>query len=207
MLSGKKLLIFDLGGVLIDLHVERTFAAMQALGVPAEMLAERDCLVNRSMMLFDRGEITTDEMFGYIRSFVSAECSDEDMLRVWNLMLGRFSAEKLRRIKALRAAGYRVVVLSNTNEAHWPQVESFFVEAAGEPLERFFDALYLSFRMHRRKPQREIFLDLMAAEDVSPADCIFFDDSAENCDVARSMGIAAITLERNVQWGSDFLEI
>ena len=127
MLTGKKVLIFDLGGVVIDLFVDRTFAAMLVLGVPAGMLTEQGCLMNSMMMKYDRGDITTDEMFGYVKSFIPDQIRDsfagrldDELRRVWNLMLGNFTPEKLRRIKELRSAGYRIVMLSNTNEAHWP---------------------------------------------------------------------------------------
>ena len=72
MLNGKKVLIFDLGGVVIDLFVDRTFVAMLSLGVPEAMLTEQGCVMNSTMMQFDRGDITADEMFGYIKSFLPA---------------------------------------------------------------------------------------------------------------------------------------
>ena len=96
MLNGKKVLIFDLGGVVIDLFVDRTFAAMVSLGVPETMLTEQDCVMNSTMMQFDRGDITTAEMFGYIGSFIPAAVCDrlgtglnDEVQRVWNLMLGK----------------------------------------------------------------------------------------------------------------------
>ena len=50
MIEGKKLLIFDLGGVLIDLHIDRSFAALVELGIPPSILTERNCLINSYMM-------------------------------------------------------------------------------------------------------------------------------------------------------------
>lgn len=214
MLTGKKVLIFDLGGVIIDLFVDRTFSAMAALGVPAAMLTERDCLMNAMMMRFDRGDMTTDEMFGYIKSFIpagacrmSAAELDDEVQRVWNLMLGDIPAEKLRRLEALRDAGYRVVMLSNTNSGHWPRIEELFVEACGKLPAECFDALYLSYQMHCRKPDSEIFLSLLENEGAEPADCLFFDDSAENCAAARALGIDAVLVERNASWEGIFNEL
>jgi putative hydrolase of the HAD superfamily len=211
MLKGKKVLIFDLGGVVIDLFVDRTFAAMAALGVPADMLTERGCLMNSMMMQFDRGDITADEMFGYIKSFLPAAVRektgawlDGEIQHVWNLMLGDIPADKLQRLAALRSAGYRVVMLSNTNSGHWPRIEQLFVEACGKLPSECFDALYLSYLMRRRKPEPEIFLSLLESEGVGAADCLFFDDSAENCAAARALGINAVLVERNALWEGMF---
>ena len=211
MLKGKKVLIFDLGGVVIDLFVDRTFAAMAALGVPAEMLTERGCLMNSMMMQFDRGDITADEMFGYIKSFLPAAVRektgaglDGEVQRVWNLMLGDIPADKLQRLAALRSAGYRVVMLSNTNSGHWPRIEQLFMEAGGKLPSECFDALYLSYLMRRRKPEPGIFLTLLENEGVEAADCLFFDDSAENCAAARALGIDAVLVERNALWEGMF---
>jgi putative hydrolase of the HAD superfamily len=211
MLKGKKVLIFDLGGVVIDLFVDRTFAAMATLGVPADMLTERGCLMNSMMMQFDRGDITADEMFGYIKSFLPAAVRektgaglDGEIQRVWNLMLGDIPADKLQRLAALRGAGYRVVMLSNTNSGHWPRIEQLFMEAGGKLPSECFDALYLSYLMRRRKPEPGIFLTLLESEGVEAADCLFFDDSAENCAAARALGIDAVLVERNALWEGMF---
>ena len=211
MLKGKKVLIFDLGGVVIDLFVDRTFAAMAALGVPADMLTERGCLMNSMMMQFDRGDITADEMFAYIKSFLPAAVRektgaglDGEIQRVWNLMLGDIPADKLQRLAALRSAGYRVVMLSNTNSGHWPRIEQLFMEAGGKLPSECFDALYLSYLMRRRKPEPGIFLSLLESEGVEAADCLFFDDSAENCAAARALGIDAVLVGRNALWEGMF---
>ena len=213
MLKGKKVLIFDLGGVVIDLFVDRTFAAMVALGVPAEMLTEQGCLMNARMMQYDRGDITTDEMFAYIKSFIPQSVADKlgagldaEVQRVWNLMLGDIPAAKLQLLAALRGAGYRVVMLSNTNSGHWPRIEQLFAQAAGKSPAECFDALSLSYLMRRRKPEPEIFLSLIESEGVEPGDCLFFDDSAENCAAARAVGIDAVHVERNAPWNGIFNE-
>jgi putative hydrolase of the HAD superfamily len=213
VLTGKKVLIFDLGGVVIDLFVDRTFAAMVALGVPAGMLTEQGCLVNSAMMQYDRGDITTDEMFGYIKSFIPNHVTERlgdalngEVQRVWNLMLGDIPAAKLQRLAALRSAGYRVVMLSNTNSGHWPRIEQVFTQAGGKLPSECFDALYLSYQMRRRKPEPGIFLSLLESEGVLPADCLFFDDSAENCAAARALGIDAVHVERNAPWDGIFNE-
>lgn len=212
MLANKKLLIFDLGGVLIDLHVERSFAALLQMGVDKALLTERNCLMNSRMMQYDRGEISTAEMFGFMASQLPAAVREElgngldaRLHEVWNMMLGEYVPYKFHRLRQLRERGFRVVMLSNTNDGHWDEVERRFEATMGEPLSNFFDALYLSYRMRLRKPEPEIFRTLLAAENADAAGCLFFDDSAENCEAARSVGIEAVLMERNAPWGDNIM--
>ena len=206
MLAGKKVLIFDLGGVLLNLYVERSFAALVELGAPAAMLNESSCLLNETMQRYDRGDISTADMLAYMQSFIPRPCSEDELRRIWNLMLGDFPPAKLQCLHHLRRQGYRVVMLSNTNDGHWGEIERKFEVAAGEPLAGCFDALYLSYRMRCRKPEPAIFEQLLAAEGVEPGETLFFDDSAENCEAARSLGIAAVRVGRNAPWSSLPLE-
>lgn len=206
MITDKKILIFDLGGVILDIYLERSFAALIQMGVPAEMMNEEDCLLNATIRDFDRGDITKEQFFDY----VATACSDkllatpERIAEVWNRMLGEFPNEKTEYIKELRRRGYRIVMLSNTNDGHWDEIERIFTNATGEKIENCFDALYLSYRMHRRKPEKEIFLELLENEKAKPEECFFFDDSEENCEAARSVGITAVKMERNAPWGDIF---
>lgn len=212
MFEGKKVLIFDLGGVLIDLHIDRSFAALVALGVEQSLLTEKGCLLNEYMQRYDRGDISTAEMFGYISSQlplqVREEAGESIHLRIqemWNAMLGKYDPGKFSTIEELRERGYRVVLLSNTNDGHWGEIERKFQATMGRPLSSYFDALYLSYRMHRRKPEPEIFRALLDAEGVEPAETLFFDDSAENCDAARALGMGAVLMERNASWGKELM--
>ena len=207
----KKIVIFDLGGVVLDIHVERTFGALAALGVDSAALSEDNSLFNAMMQRFDCGELSTEEFYDYIASLLPLWARDipveelrERIHEVWNMMLGTYDKAKLRRIEELRSKGHRVVLLSNTNEGHWNEVERRLYFTVGAHLDDFFDALYLSYRMNMRKPCKDIFLELLKSEGAQPHECIFFDDSRENCDAARSLGIEALFVERNSQW-TDFL--
>ena len=209
----KKVLIFDLGGVVIDLHVDRSFKALAAMGVAPELLSESGSVVNDMMTKYDRGDITTDELLDQMSAFIPVDRCEESgvalrerMLEVWNMMLGDFSADKLRQLELLRSKCYRVVMLSNTNEAHWPEIERKFMLAAGNPMNVCFDALYLSYRMRCRKPEPVIFAALLENEGVAAADCIFFDDSMVNCEAARAMGIEAVLVERNAPWNNALMD-
>ena len=207
MYSDKKIVILDLGGVVLDINVNLSFGALVALGLDARMLTEENCLVNETILKFDRGDISADEFYSYIESWLPeqvrllpAEELRERIADIWNMMLGSYAQAKIGRIMELRRQGKRVVLLSNTNEGHWDEIERRLYYAAGCHMDELFDELYLSYRMRMRKPEPEIFQELLRCEGAEPQDCIFFDDSQENCDAARSVGIDAVKVERNAAW-------
>lgn len=203
----KKVLIFDLGGVLLDIHIERSFGALLALGMDATLLSEKRCLMDEMIQRYDRGDVSTADFYAYIaealpegvRSLPEEELY-ERLHDIWNMMIGSFSPDKLKCLGALRDKGYRILMLSNTNEGHWEGIERLFRLATGKALGDLFDGLYLSYEMRMRKPEPEIFLSLLRSEGVEPSDCIFFDDLEENCEAARSVGIEAVLMQRNALW-------
>lgn len=209
----KRVIILDLGGVLLDLYVERSFAALAKLGLDQALLVEKECLVNEMMQRFDKGDVEADEFFAYIESLLPehVKALHGNNLRTvvaeaWNMMLGGIAPEKLRVIKELRDRGFRVVMLSNTNIAHWPVLEGIFLDVAGRRPGELFDALYLSFRMRKHKPEKSIFLELLHCEGVDAGECLFIDDSAVNCETARELGICSVNVERNACWQGLFNE-
>lgn len=209
MVMKNKTLIFDLGGVLLDIYIDRSFGALMALGMDASILTEKRCLMDDMIQRYDRGDVSTTEFYSYIAGALplSVQALPEDELQerihdIWNMMLGSFSRDKIEYIKTLRERGHRIVMLSNTNEGHWETIERLFRYTMGAPLCDFFDELYLSYEMNMRKPEPEIFEALLRSEGAEAADCIFFDDSEENCNAARALGIEAVVMERNGVWSS-----
>ncbi len=207
MLRDKKILIFDLGGVLLDIHIDRAFGALSALGVDALMFAGEDAPINVMMQRYDRGDVSTNEFFEYIESHLPQRVRElpvdelrQRMCDIWNMIIGDFPLYKMQRIMELRKAGHRVLLLSNTNEGHWDEIEHRCLRTVGVAMCECFDELYLSYRMGMCKPEQQIFSELLRSEAAEASDCIFFDDSARNCDAARSVGIDAMLLERNADW-------
>lgn len=209
---GRKVLIFDLGGVILDIHAEKTFSAFAELGLQPSFLNEAYCVNDSMMQRFERGLLSADEMFSYVEGALDSThgLSPQELrskvVNAWCAMLGDIDEAKLHRISELRAKGYRVLLLSNTNEVHWAAVEKKFMEKGFLPSD-CFDKLYLSYKMGYIKPGREIFLQLLKSEGVSAGDCIFFDDSQANCDAAKELGIDAVLVERNTSWHENIINV
>ena len=209
---GRKVLIFDLGGVILDIHAEKTFSALAELGLQPSFLNEAYCVNDSMMQRFERGLLSVDEMFSYVEGaldcthVLSPQELRSRVVDAWCAMLGDIDEAKLHSISELRAKGYRVLLLSNTNEVHWGAVEQKFMEKGFLP-SNCFDKLYLSYKMGYIKPGQEIFLQLLKSEGVSAGDCIFFDDSQANCDAAKELGIDAVLVERNTSWNKNIINV
>ena len=196
----RKNLIFDLGGVLLDIVPDATFAALKALGVGEKFLTDGFKLRNEMLHGLECGSVSPEEMYAALADSMGMECTSEVRERIkaaWCAMLGDFAPEKLHCLRDLRKRGYRVFLLSNTNAIHWEVIEEKFGAVEGGSSADYFDGVYLSFEMHACKPDVAIFEQLLAAEKITAGDAAFFDDSQDNCTAAASLGIATFVMERN----------
>ena len=197
-----KHIIFDLGGVLIDLDMPRCLESFRTLGADPSVLLQRpvsasaesgrakatlcDGLVaNGAMDLYQTGDISTEDFVSGIQKFCHPGTTEEQVLEAWNDCLLTIPAYKLEYIKSLRAEGYRVHLLSNTNEAHWVHIaEKHF----GGKTEEYFDHLFLSQEMHMSKPNDDIFLAVLEQLGAKAEECLFIDDAQANVDAAKALG-------------------
>ena len=197
-----KHVIFDLGGVLIDLDMPQCLESFRTLGADPSVLLQRpdsacaesgrakatlcDGLVaNGAMDLYQTGDISTEDFVSGIQKFCHPGTTAEQVLEAWNDCLLTIPAYKLEYIKSLRAEGYRVHLLSNTNEAHWVHIaEKHF----GGKTEEYFDHLFLSQEMHMSKPNDDIFLAVLEQLGAKAGECLFIDDAQANVDAAKALG-------------------
>lgn len=199
----KKNLIFDLGGVLLDIDPAATISAMEAIGVKKTLISDGLNLKNSILLDFEKGLLSSEELCKYIASSMGRVCNEELFVKIrqaWCAMLCNVSEEKFRCLHKLREKGYKVYLLSNTNTIHWNVVKQKIYSIENRTLDYYFDNVYLSFEMHCCKPDTAIFEKLLAKENIIPNDALFFDDSLENCNAAASLGIKAQIMERNATW-------
>ncbi len=183
-----KNIIFDIGGVLVDLDKERCIEAFTKIGFaqaaelidfyhPAEFFNK-----------LERGEITAAQCCDTIREMAqNPSITDEQIREAYCAFLGEIPIEKLRLIKQLRDRGYKIYALSNINEIVIEKVRKLF-EADGLKCEDYFDHMFLSFEMRSLKPDREIFRQVIAQSGVIPAQTLFLDDGLKNINAGREAG-------------------
>lgn len=202
-----KNVIFDLGGVLVDLDIERCIAAFRLLGMnrvadlvnpyyPAEMIGR-----------LERGDISFHEACDEMRRLDNRPgVSDAEIAGAYGAFLTGIPVAKLRQIARLREAGIRTYVLSNNNPASMEVIRGQFT-ADGRTMDDYFDKIYLSYELRELKPSEAIFREVMADSGVVPAQTLFIDDGQKNVDTAQALGFAVYMPAPGEDFGHLFDEI
>ena len=185
-----KNIVFDLGGVLVDLDFKNAINGLQQAGfanVKEQLQAfDQDGIFQK----FELGEINADEFRTAIRENSTVTLTDEEVDTLWNSMLLEVPRKKLELILELRGK-YMVYLLSNTNSIHWDYVCNNAFNYRGFRVNDYFEETFLSFEMHLAKPDKAIFVKVLHEANLLPEETLFIDDSEANCKAAEELGIHA----------------
>ena len=181
-------IVFDLGGVLVDLDFKAAINGLQKAGfanVKEQLQAfDREGIFQK----FELGEMTAEEFRTAIRENSTVELTDEEVDALWNAMLLEVPREKLELILHLRGK-YMVYLLSNTNSIHWDYVCKNAFNYRGFRVNDYFEETFLSYEMHLAKPDKAIFEKVLEEANLLPEETLFIDDSEANCKAASELGI------------------
>ena len=181
--------VFDLGGVLVDLDIDRCKAAFRSLGMEAVAQLIDPCYPAEMIGRLEHGEISFHEACEEMRRLAGRpDIPDERIAWAYGEFLTGVSATKLRAIERLRDHGLKSYVLSNNNAMVFPHIENTLFAADGKRMADYFDAIYLSFRMHLLKPSPEIFRAMIADSGMKPEETLFLDDGERNVATAHQLG-------------------
>ena len=184
-------IIFDLGGVLLDLDVQKTFDAFGEMGLTKEVMMERYNREENFFLQFEKGQISANEFRTSLRKMIGNSVSNEKIDYAWNEMLRGFKIDTIKLLSDL-SGKYPLYLLSNTNEIHLPIYSEQYREASGGTiLQKYFIETYYSHIIGTRKPEPESFRYVLKDAVLEPAETLFIDDSEENCVSAREIGLVA----------------
>ncbi|MEL6535495.1 MAG: HAD family phosphatase [Bacteroidota bacterium] len=191
MLTNIDTIIFDLGGVIINLDPMATAVAMgKVMGVSPNTLM--DALHHdETFQQYEKGFISDGEFLHYLESFTPREVTPGDLTDAWNAMLLDIPPSRIALLQRL-AADYRLFVLSNTNAIHIRAFNQILQKDTGHSsLEAIgvFDTVYFSYEVGRRKPDSEIFSYVVQDAGLDPARALFLDDGPANLEGAQSVGL------------------
>lgn len=190
MMENIRNVVFDLGGVLVELDIERCKAAFVRLGMP--QVADLIDPYHPAAMIgrLEKGDIGFHEACEEMRRLTGREeVTDEEIADAYAAFLVDVPIGKLRLIDDLRRRGIRTCVLSNNNPASMRVIRRMF-SADGRRMEDYFDGIYLSYEMRLLKPSEEIFRMMLADSGMHAEETLFIDDSERNVNAARALGFA-----------------
>lgn len=184
-----KNLLFDLGGVIMDIRRADCIAAFKQLGMehPEDFLGEY--VQAGPFMGIENGSMTPQQFRDTLRPYLRADVTDGEIDTAFERFLVGIPVSRLRALTRLREAGYRVCLLSNTNPIMWDGKisEEFRKDGASGP-EDYFDAMIRSYEVKVMKPAAEIFRIAAERCGIVPEETIFLDDSQSNLNAAAREG-------------------
>ena len=183
-----KNLVFDLGGILVDLSFPSSveyFRPYNAAGLDL-LLSEMD--ENHFFTRCQAGEFSTSELISFIQSRCEKQISAEEVSYGWNLCLRGIPMERIELIRRLRRK-YRVFMLSNICELHWDYINRSFFEGQNMPTGELFDELFLSYRMGMVKPDAVIYDELIRRTGIIPGETLYLDDLLPNIEAGKRAGL------------------
>ena len=184
-----KTIIFDIGGVVLNLNIPKSAEAFAQLGGVSTEQVFKSFGANPIFPAFERGEISAEDFRNEIRSLLNPDLTDTDIDLAWNAMLLDLPKDRLNVIAQLKDR-FQTVVLSNTNEIHFSVFNNIVSETTGgQSFDKYFNAVYYSHLIGMRKPDKEIFEYVLNRHNLEPSSTLFIDDMLSNTDAANRLGL------------------
>jgi FMN phosphatase YigB (HAD superfamily) len=190
-------IIFDLGGVLLNIDYTLTANAFKDLGI-----RDFDGLYSQAKQnsVFDDleiGKLSPKGFIDYINLTCSSNFSQDQVIAAWNAMLLDFPIERMILLEKLQKS-HNLILMSNTNEIHIMAFKEIMEKSFGyQRFENVFDKLYLSSQIGRRKPDESTFEWILSEIKLNATQCLFIDDSEQHIIGARKIGITSHHLQHN----------
>ena len=192
-----KNIIFDLGGVLLDIDVERTIEAFRRLKLPDVIKKGGWDYKHDTFLNMEKGLLSEAEFRDGVRELLPFYVADNKINDAWCAMIIRFDEEKIKIVQGL-SKRFKIYLFSNTNSIHVRYFTNMFLSQFGFPLSELFVKDYYSNDIELRKPEPRAFQHVLDDAGLIPEETLFIDDLKANTDAARSLGIHVIYLKRNM---------
>jgi putative hydrolase of the HAD superfamily len=194
-----KNIIFDMGGVLVDVHREEAVRQFRAIGV-----ADADRLIdsyhhNGIFLDIESGKIDADTFCRLLCEHAGRDIPREAIAKAWKSIISGPEAYKLDALVELRTK-YKLYLLSNNNPIlmDWARTSAF--SPAGHPITFYFDKLYISYEMKCVKPGRAIFEAMIRDSGIRPDESLFVEDGLHNIETAKEAGFHTCHVRNGEDW-------
>lgn len=191
-------IIFDLGGVILNLDYHKTFLAFKKyIGE-----SDEDVFLGKEKQLsifsdYEVGKISTTDFIFEFNKYYRVNLDLETFARCWNAMILNIPLERIKLLQKLRSQGKKIFLLSNINEIHEFAVEEQF-RTLGLDFSFFslFNKVYYSHHARMRKPNSDFFELVLRENSLKKESTLFIDDSIQHIHGAGHVGIDAYHLKK-----------
>lgn len=190
-------LIFDLGGVILDLDLDGAFRRFSELMDGETMDLHQAYLSMPFIRQYEIGAIDTPAFIRQFQGVFNREVSAQEFRDLWYSMLVGIPSERIEWLGDLRKR-FRLVLLSNTNALHIEHVERILQRDTGtRSLDDIFHKTYYSHVINRRKPDENCYRFVLEDLKSDPARCLFYDDNRDNITAAEGLGMPGVLVPYN----------
>jgi HAD superfamily hydrolase (TIGR01509 family) len=188
-----KNIIFDLGGVLLNLDVAQTRDAFIKLGLTQIDDLFRIGHAESFFKQYEMGTISDEEFIEKARQMSHPDTTGNQIIAAWNVMLLDFPAERVEFLNTLKNK-YRLFLFSNTNAIHLQYFHKSYQDVYGMAMDDLFEKAYYSHLIKQRKPDVAAFQHVIKDSNVDAGETLFIDDALVNVEGARLAGLQAVHL-------------
>jgi putative hydrolase of the HAD superfamily len=192
-------IIFDLGGVILDISLELTKDAFKQMGIAhfEKMYTLKDA--NPLFQQLEKGMITEEEFYDGFRISSGIPITNNDIKNCWNALLLKYRPATLHALVELKKK-HRIFLLSNTNIIHRKAFNKIYESQFGNgSLDDFFHKAYYSYEIGLRKPDLEAYEFVLKQNNLTPSKTLFIDDSEPNVESAKKAGMEGIVLREGMR--------
>jgi glucose-1-phosphatase len=193
-MTGIKNIIFDLGGVVLDIDFSLTNRAFADLGLKGFSDHITQHHITPLFEAYETGKVDDAAFIRGIQDLSGLPLTEQQIIAAWNALLLEFSPPRIEWLKKLKNK-YRLFLLSNTNAIHLREFQERLKRLSGVYLEDIFEKTYYSHAVGLRKPHAEIYQLVIDENGLNPAETLFVDDTASNFSGAEQVGLKTFHLK------------
>ncbi len=188
-----KNIIFDLGGVILNIDLRKTQDAFTALGVKNIDEVFRMGHIDSFFKSYETGAMDDAAFIASVQNLAGIKLAPEIVIEAWNALLIDFPQERINFLKKIKSK-YRLFLLSNTSALHHTRFHEIFKQEFGGSLDDLFDKAYYSHIIKLHKPDTASYKLILDENRLDPRDTLFIDDSVANVEGAERAGLKGIHL-------------
>jgi putative hydrolase of the HAD superfamily len=183
--------IFDLGAVLLNINYQDTIDAFKALGIKnfddIFSKAKQSSLTDD----FEKGVISEIAFFDSLKKLLNTDVPRAELVAAWNIMLKDLPSKRVEMLKKCQTI-LPTFLLSNTNYTHIQDYHAYLEKNFSVPdMKTWFTKVYYSFEMGKRKPDANIFEQVLNENNLQPEKVLYIDDSPQHIESARKLGVVS----------------